>query len=489
MNKLFLFFSLVGLSAQAAPVNILMITVDDMSADSIGVFGSKLSGTTPNIDRLASQGMRFSHAHMTVGNCMPGRNVLFSGLISHNNKVEGFYQVKNPEWPHMVDLMKKAGYFTGIRGKVSHSTPYQPYAWDAILDTLPDGSKAHFKNADSFGISTSDGIRKAKDSGKPFCLIVNISDPHKPFWSQVKGGEKDTNIPSRIFKSEEMPIPGFLFDDPKVREELALYYSSVRRADDCVGKILEALDNSGEAKNTVVIFLSDHGMPLPFAKTQLYHHSTHSPWIIRWPGVTRSGKVDDAHMVSAVDMLPTLLDIVGAKHPGRLDGRSFLSLIRGEQQVNRDHVFKEYNENAGASRDPMRAVQTKQFLYLFNPWSNGQRVFATATTGTVTYRRMATLAKSDARLAKRLAMYKYRVPEELYDVSVDPDCLNNIIDSSEHKMVLNQLQERLKWWMKKTGDPMLTVFERRNNAEFRESVVQQQEQESMARRAKRKKRK
>ncbi|MED5453821.1 MAG: sulfatase [Verrucomicrobiota bacterium] len=489
MNKLFLFFSLVGLSAQAAPVNILMITVDDMSADSIGVFGSKLSGTTPNIDRLASQGMRFSHAHMTVGNCMPGRNVLFSGLISHNNKVEGFYQVKNPEWPHMVDLMKKAGYFTGIRGKVSHSTPYQPYAWDAILDTLPDGSKAHFKNADSFGISTSDGIRKAKDSGKPFCLIVNISDPHKPFWSQVKGGEKDTNIPSRIFKSEEMPIPGFLFDDPKVREELALYYSSVRRADDCVGKILEALDNSGEAENTVVIFLSDHGMPLPFAKTQLYHHSTHSPWIIRWPGVTRSGKVDDVHMVSAVDMLPTLLDIVGAKHPGRLDGRSFLSLIRGEQQVNRDHVFKEYNENAGASRDPMRAVQTKQFLYLFNPWSNGQRVFATATTGTVTYRRMATLAKSDARLAKRLAMYKYRVPEELYDVSVDPDCLNNIIDSSEHKMVLNQLQERLKWWMKKTGDPMLTVFERRNDAEFRESVVQQQEQESMARRAKRKKRK
>ena len=489
MNKLFLFFSLVGLSAQAAPVNILMITVDDMSADSIGVFGSKLSGTTPNIDRLASQGMRFSHAHMTVGNCMPGRNVLFSGLISHNNKVEGFYQVKNPEWPHMVDLMKKAGYFTGIRGKVSHSTPYQPYAWDAILDTLPDGSKAHFKNADSFGISTSDGIRKAKDSGKPFCLIVNISDPHKPFWSQVKGGEKDTNIPSRIFKSEEMPIPGFLFDDPKVREELALYYSSVRRADDCVGKILEALDNSGEAENTVVIFLSDHGMPLPFAKTQLYHHSTHSPWIIRWPGVTRSGKVDDVHMVSAVDMLPTLLDIVGAKHPGRLDGRSFLSLIRGEQQVNRDHVFKEYNENAGASRDPMRAVQTKQFLYLFNPWSNGQRVFATATTGTVTYRRMATLAKSDARLAKRLAMYKYRVPEELYDVSVDPDCLNNIIDSSEHKMVLNQLQERLKGWMKKTGDPMLTVFERRNDAEFRESVVQQQEQESMARRAKRKKRK
>jgi N-sulfoglucosamine sulfohydrolase len=164
-------------------------------------------------------------------------------------------------------------------------------------------------------------------------------------------------------------------------------------------------------------------------------------------------------------------------------------VIRGQQQSGRDHVFKEYNENAGASRDPMRAVQTKQYLYIFNPWSNGQRVFATATTGTVTYRRMAALAKSNHRLAKRLAMYKYRVPEELYDISADPDCLNNIIDSSEHKMVLNQLQDRLKGWMKKTGDPMLTVFEQRNDAEFRESVIQQQEQESMARRAKRKKKK
>ena len=101
---------------------------------------------------------------------MPGRNVMFSGLISHNNKVEGFYQVKNPGWPHMVDLMKNAGYFTGIRGKVSHSTPYQPYAWDANLDTLPNGSKGHYKDAESFGISTTDGIQKAKAAGNRFVL-------------------------------------------------------------------------------------------------------------------------------------------------------------------------------------------------------------------------------------------------------------------------------------------------------------------------------
>ena len=303
MKRILFILLCFSLSLQAAPVNLLIITVDDMSADSVGAFGCKIPGTTPNIDRLAGQSLSFAHAHVTVGNCMPGRNVMFSGLISHNNKVEGFYQVKNPGWPHLVDLMKEAGYFTGIRGKVSHSTPYQPYAWDINLDTLPDGTSAHFKNAESYGISTAHGIKKAKAAGKPFCLSVNVSDPYKPFWRVVKGGGKDPHVPSRIFTAGEVPIPGFLFDDPKVREELALYYSSVRRADDCVGEILKALDASGEANNTVVMFLSDHGMPLPFAKTQLYHHSTHTPWMVRWPGVTRAGVVDGKNMISAVDML------------------------------------------------------------------------------------------------------------------------------------------------------------------------------------------
>ena len=303
--------------------NILLLTVDDMSCDSVGVYGCKLPGTTPNMDRLAAQSLRFAHAHTTVGNCMPCRNVMFSGLHSHNNKIEGFYQVKNPGWPHMVDLMKDAGYFTGIRGKVSHSAPYQPYAWDTDLTTLPDGSKAHIKDVQSYGAATTTGIARAKAAKKPFCLAINISDPHKPFWK----GPNDPHKPSRIFTADEVPIPGFLFDDPAVRQELALYYTSVRRADDAVGAVLKALETSGEADNTVVMFMSDHGMPLPFAKTQLYHHSTRTPWMVRWPGVTHPGSVDKQHMISVVDFLPTVLDITGIKHPKRLDGRSYLPLL------------------------------------------------------------------------------------------------------------------------------------------------------------------
>jgi len=125
---LFVVLMIVGSLSAADRLNLLVITVDDLSADSIGAFGCKLPGTSPNVDQLAKEGLRFQRAHVQVGNCMPSRNVLWSGRYPHNNRVEGFYQVPNPGYPVLVDLMKQAGYFTAIRGKVNHSTPYSPYA-------------------------------------------------------------------------------------------------------------------------------------------------------------------------------------------------------------------------------------------------------------------------------------------------------------------------------------------------------------------------
>ena len=466
--------------------NLLIITVDDMSADSVGVFGCQLPGTTPRMDRLAAQGLRFDYAHVQVGNCKPSRNVMWSGCYPHNNGVEGFYSVPEPSHPHLADLMRGGGYFTAIRGKVSHSTPYHPYRWDLVLDTSEDGKKLHIKDVKSYGLSTAQGIEAAQAAGKPFCVMVNISDPHKPLYAQGRKGETipDPHVPTRVFKAKEVPVPGFLFDDPIARKELAHYYSSVRRADDAVGAILDALHASGQAERTLVMFFSDHGMPLPFAKTQLYHHSTHTPLMIRWPGVTKAGAVDRTHMVSAVDFLPTLLDVTGLSHPEGMDGRSFAPLLRGEKQDGREMVIKEYNENAGGSRDPMRAVQTKRYLYLFNPWSNGQRVFATATTGTPTYRRFAELAKTNKKLAARHRLYQNRVVEELYDVEKDPDCLVNLVQSWPHQLEMAKLQKALDAWMVKTNDHMLPVFRGRADAEVREQYVLRKEAEAAARRKK-----
>ena len=279
-----------------------------------------------------------------------------------------------------------------------------------------------------------------------------------------------------------MPVPGFLFEDEAVREELALYYSSVRRADDCLNQVLRALKKSGEWENTMIVFLSDHGMPLPFAKTQLYHHSTRTPLMVRIPGVTRDGRVDQRHMVSVVDLLPTVMDALGVEKPSRLDGRSFYPVLKGEKQADRDFIIKQYHENSGRSRDPMRAIQTKTHLYLFNPWSNGERIFATATNGTVTCKRMIELAKNDKAMNERLNLYRYRVPQELYQVKRDPDCLQNLIDSSNNQKVKNKLQKLLEEWMVKTGDPILECFRKREDPAFVEAYVQKLESESEARR-------
>jgi N-sulfoglucosamine sulfohydrolase len=262
----------------------------------------------------------------------------------------------------------------------------------------------------------------------------------------------------------------------------------VRRADDGVGEVLAALKEAGHDDDTLVMFLSDHGMPLPFSKTQLYHHSTHTPLTIRWPGVTQAGAIDDQHMVSAVDFLPTLLDVAGIAHPAGLDGRSFAPLVRGERQSGRDdpgrdYVVKEYNENSGGSRDPMRAIQTRQYLYIFNAWSNGQRIMQTATTGTPTYRRMRELAATDPKIAERHKLYQFRVVEELYDVEHDPDCLHNLLADPAHAKDREALQQDLEAWMVKTRDPMLEVFRKRHDAAFREAYVAAQEREADQRRA------
>ena len=472
------FFSLLAFAARAAErFNIMLLTMDDMSCDSVGVYGCKLAGTTPNMDQLSTQCLRFTYAHSQVGNCMPTRNVIASGRYPHNNRVEGFYEIKNPGYKTVSDFMKAGGYFTGIRGKVTHSTPYNPYpGWDVVLDTLPDGTQLHPKNVASYYLSMKNGLAQAKKAGKPFFLNINISDPHKPFWNE--DGHPEVNPPSRIFKADEVPVPGFLPDDPRVREELALYYSTVRRGDDCVAQVLRALKESGEDERTVIVFLSDHGMPLPWAKTQLYFHSTRTPMMVRWPGVTKPGTIDDRHMVSFVDLLPTMLEIAGLPKPDGLDGRSFAPVLRGQEQAGRDYVVTEYNENSGGHRDPMRAIVTKDFAYIFNPWSNGTRNFATATKGTVSYRRMQALAQTDSYAAARLKLFDYRVPEEMFNYAKDPDALDNLVAKPENKAERDRLIKLLDDWMVRTKDPMLEVFRGRDDPKIRETYMKQMEAEA-----------
>jgi len=478
-----------GRAAEGKKPNFLIITVDDMSCDSIGVFGAKVPDTSPNVDRLASEGVRFVHAHVQVGNCMPCRNVMQSGLYPHTNGVEGFVQVKEPKHRMLCDMLKDQGYFTGIVDKVGHSSPYHPYpGWDVVADRATT-EKGATKSARRFYEFTSSSIKQSRAAGKPFYLLVNITDPHKPFYGSesAKRAGHDSFPPSRTYKLDEIPIPGFLPDHPDVRAELKQYYDSVRRADDLVGATLKALKESGTEDNTLVMFMSDHGMPFPFAKTNVYHRSSHTPWIVRWPGVVKPGTVDGTHMISTVDFVPTLLDAAGAPHPSGLQGRSYCPVLRGEKQNGRDYVIKEYNENAAGGRHPMRSVQTRRFCYIFNPWSNGTRKFKTATMGTTTYKVMQKLAETDEEAAERLRLFDHRVVEEFFDCEKDPDALHNLIGDPTLKQEADRLIGILEEWMVETKDPLLEAFRRRDEPEFLDREIgEQQRQSDERRKAKRK---
>ena len=475
-------------SAQQKPdrgrPNILFITVDDMSCDSVGVFGCEVKDTTPNLDRLAGEGVRFTYAHVQVANCVPSRNVMQTGRYPHTSGVEGFYKIRT-DFPILPDLMAVNGYFTAIKAKITHSTPYHPYPWDMIMD--PEKEKRDGKGKpQTFYEFTRDAIAASGKAGKPFYMLVNIVDPHKPFYAMdgKSAVVPDKNRPSRVFTEDDVVVPDFLPDLPITRKELAHYYCSVRRADDCAAATLKALSDSGQANNTVVMFLSDHGMPFPFAKTNVYHHSTRTPWIVRWPGRIEPGSVDNMHMISAIDFMPTILDIAGIDQPPGLQGRSFMPLLLGKTQQGRDCVIKEYNENSGGGRHPMRAVETKKYCYIFNPWASGQRRFRTATQGMQTYKQMVQLAPTDPAIAARVRLFDYRTVEEFYDVVNDPDATKNLIDDPRYAKEIDRLRNILEKWMVTTSDHCLEAFRNRDDREAMEKYMRRLEAESQERRAK-----
>jgi N-sulfoglucosamine sulfohydrolase len=464
--------------------NILFITADDLNCDSVGVFGAKLPDTTPHLDALAGQGVRFVHAHVQVANCCPSRNVMQTGRYPHTSGVEGFYKL-HVDFPILPDLLKEHGYLGGIKNKVPHSTPDRGYPWDITVERSAERGAA--RSPASFHAFVKQGAEASKKAGKPFYLVANITDPHKPFYGTERSRRMgfDNFPPSKTFPRDQVPVPGFLPDLPEVRLELKRYYDSVRRMDDCAGEALRALDESGAAPNTIVMFLSDHGMPFPFAKTNVWHHSTRTPWIVRWPGTVQPATVDHRHMISAIDFMPTVLDIAGIARPDALQGRSFAPVLRGKTQTGRDFIIKEYNENAGGHRHPMRSVETRRFCYIFNPWANGTRRFRGAAQGTMTYKAMREHAPKNPKIAARLKHFDYRALEELYDCERDPDALHNLIDDPRCAEEAGRLRAILEAWMEKTDDPCLEVFRRRHDEAVREAFMKAQQDASDARRKRR----
>jgi N-sulfoglucosamine sulfohydrolase len=439
--------------------NALLFTADDMGADSVGLgcMGGEMPGITPNLDRFAARGMRFYNAHVNSAICVPSRGNIATGRHGFSSGVYGFKKAHD-DVPTIMELLREHGYLTGILGKVDHSTPRMSYRWDYTRDYEQLGSG---RSPTRYYESAAEFLQQAATAGKPFYFMVNSHDPHRPFQqpgSFLPGAEP----PSKWYGPADVKVPGYLADLPGVRQELSHYFNSLRRLDDTFSRVMQALADAKMEEHTIVVFLSDNGIAMPFAKANCYLASSHTPLLIAWPGVTRANSSDREHFVSAIDLMPTFFEGLKLPLPAGVNGRSFLPLLHGGKQPGRESVFTQIDYKIGGKPTPMRAVQDGRYGYIFNPWSDQQEVYRNNNEG-LTMKAMEAAAPGNPVIAERVRKFRYRDVEELYDLRRDPDEVNNLAGSREHRAVLDEYRKKLRTYMEGTRDPLLPTFDARRD--------------------------
>ncbi len=465
---------------QSKAPNILLITLDDMNWDSPGVNGGILPDLTPHMDKLATEGVLFQKAYVQAPNCSPSRSVIQTSLYPHQSGMRGFFYVE-PVGNTLPEILKENGYITGVINKLADTSlsPDLERYWDASIGI--NGKKK--RSAEAYSKMLSRFLSSVKSSGKPFYCVVNVADPHKPFFNDP-GSEKsgfDEFEPSRLYTLKDVNIPEFLPSHPKIKQEILNYYNSVRRGDDCVGAVLNTINESRFSENTIVILLSDHGMPFPFAKSSLYQNGIRTPLIFSWPAKISKGLVNTGHLVSSIDIAPTILELTGLPVPNPYQGHSFHSLLFGGEMASKAHVYAQFDENAGGIPRPSRTVIGTRYGYIFNPWATGKFPFKSASDYHTSYKVMTQLAAQDGMIHKRFDHWVFRATEELYDYDNDPNAMNNLIDDPKYREVLVELREKLMVHLRETNDYVLPAFENRTDDTYLNDWMEKQIREARQR--------
>ena len=454
-SLLFLALALLPLKAAAsqAPAarNVLLLVADDLGPD-LGCYGNP-DVRTPRLDALARQGVRFTHAFATVASCSPSRASLFTGQFIHTNGQYGLaHAVHNQhtfrQAPSLPRVLRNAGYRTGIIGKL-HVQPKEAYPFEVEVTDGLGGNR---------DVSAIAGRAKAffGADARPFLLVVGFADPHRA-GRGFGNNRRYPGVAETKYDPAALKLAYFLPDQPEVRRDLADYYEAVSRLDAGVGKVLDALEASGRADDTLVLFLSDNGMPFPGAKTTLYDAGVRLPLIVRRPGQTKPGLTNEA-MASWVDVAPTVLDWAGVATPPAMAGRSLLPVLEDERPRGWDEVYGSHVFHEVTMYYPMRMVRTRRHKYVLNLAHGLEFPFASDIHGSPTWQ--AVLRRDDRMMGRRTVEQFLRRPrEELYDLEADPDELRNVAADPAYAAALNDLRARMKAWQERTKDPWVVKYE------------------------------
>jgi arylsulfatase A-like enzyme len=415
---------------------------------------------TPVLDALAAEGALCENYFATAPLCSPSRGSIMTGLYPHTNGLMGLV---NRGWdmpdtsPTLAQLLRGNSYATELFGdrccSESETQDARRKTHHVVLfgfqhekkQPLRMGYEEHHHErgphtCDTVSAEFIEWMKTRDKSAPPFFACLGFFEVHREF----KNPRYTPDDPAAV------DVPPYLPDTPAVREDLADLYGMIFAVDATMAKILAGLDETGNADNTLLIFSTDHGIAFPRAKSTLYDPGIATALILRWRDGFNGGK-RHPQLLSNVDLLPTILECVGLPAPAHVQGRSFLPLLRGGAYETRTDIFAEKTWHD--VYDPIRAIRTERFKYVRNfPDQNdappSQRPLLNLPTDierSLTRQALATLG--DPHLAPR-------AEEELYDLSRDPNELNNVAANPAHAATRAELRSRLAQWMEETQDPL-----------------------------------
>jgi len=393
---------------------------------------------TPNLQRLAEEGVTFRQCYCANPTCSPSRAALLTGQWAHSSGMLGLAHLGfslNDYSQHLLHTLRKVGYFCALSGIQHIDGPTE--------DTTRYGSRIGYDE-----ILDKEDMRSMWDhsTAEQRALEFLHNPPEQPFFLSVGFHETHREFPHPTLAEDPRyctPPPG-IPDTPETRQDWAGYCASAREMDRKIGTILQALEDSDIADNTIVICTTDHGVAFPGMKCNLTDAGIGVFLIVRGPQPLRGGKVIDG-LVSQVDIFPTICELLAVEPPPWLQGTSLMPLLEGKQAEIRKDIFAEVNYHS--AYEPQRCIRTKRWKYIRR----------------ITQRQNPIMPNCDNGPTKSLMLehgwQERTIPmEQLYDLLFDPCESSNLVDSKEHAEVVSELRSRLDQWMRETDDPALKGF-------------------------------
>ena len=416
--------------------NLIIISCHDLG-DYIAAYGTPVK--TPNLDRIASQGVVLENHFSTGTVCSPSRGSIMTGCYPHTHGLMGLihrgWALDTDRCPHMSALLGDAGYRTHLFGFQHEATKPATLGYQTIHPV----ASAHCEDVTPV---FTDWLDAGADGGEPFMAAVGFFEVHRMGLSPSHF-KRDAHS---AVPDEQLDLPPYLPDIPEIREDLADLYGMIEFVDENVGKILDAVDRAGIADNTILVFTTDHGVSFIHAKATLYDGGTKVACLMRYPDGLPAG-VRHEGLTSHVDLLPTFFDLMDVAVPDYVQGESLAPCLRGETENDRKHVFAE--KNVTNFFDPSRMVRSHRHKLIRKGVRSCIFDFQIPEVEQTTWGWRQMKAVSSFYNARRTT-------EELYDLEADPGEMNNLAEDKACGVVLEELRAALTAHMEATDDPFRT---------------------------------